>query len=276
MSFLYLILGIVIIVLAFRFNIWLGLGLLVIIVGYGIYHFIPSYYAMKGNMAFRAGDEEGAREWYKKAYDTGRTKIEMKSSYAYILLRTGHVDEAEKVLDPIIRVKGLAPEKKNVAKQQRCMVYYKQGRLDEAIEEAEEIFDNGNYKNTTLYGMLGYFKLLRNDSMDETLKLCEAAYEYNNEDRDIIDNLSLCYYTLGRYEEAEKLSDDVVKAFPEFLEGYYHGAQIAVKRNNYKKAEEYIEKISECKRTSMTTVSEEEVEKLKEEVKKHNENSASR
>ena len=30
-----------------------------------------------------------------------------------MLLRTGYADEAEKVLDPIIRVKGLAPEKKN-------------------------------------------------------------------------------------------------------------------------------------------------------------------
>ena len=33
-----------------------------------------------------------------------------------MLLRTGYADEAEKVLDPIIRVKGLAPEKKEFGK----------------------------------------------------------------------------------------------------------------------------------------------------------------
>ncbi len=273
MSFLYLILGIIVIVFAFKFNTFLGIGIIAAIVLFGIYHFIPSYYAMKGNQAFSAGDDEGAVMWYKKAYDTGRTKIELKSSYAYLLLRTGRADDAEKILDPIIRVKGITPEKKNVAKQQRCMVYYKQGRLDEAIEEAEEIFDGGNYVNTTLYGMLGYFKLLKNGASEDTLKFCEEAYEYNDEDRDITDNLSLCYYNRGRYEEAEKLSDAVIKHAPEFLEGYYHGAQIAVKLNNYKKAQEYIDKISECKRTAMTTVSEEEVEELAKEVKKNNENS---
>lgn len=273
MSFLYLILGIVIIVLAFRFNVWLGIGLIAAIVLFGIYHFIPAYYAMKGNQAFRAGDDDGAVMWYKKAYDTGRTKIEFKSSYAYLLLRTGNADEAERILDSVIRVKGVAQEKKNIAKQQRCMVYYKQGRLDEAIEEAEEVFDGGNYVNTTLYGMLGYFKLLKDGYSEDTLKFCEEAYEYNDEDRDITDNLSLCYYNHGRYDEAEKLSDAVIKLAPEFLEGYYHGAQIAVKQNNYKKAKEYTDAISKCRRTAMTTVSEEEVEELVKEVKNHNEDS---
>ena len=61
----------------------------------------------------------------------------------------------------------LAPEKKNLAKQQRCMVYYKQGRLDEAIEDAQSMMNEG-YRNSSIYGMLGYFKLLRNDDLDET------------------------------------------------------------------------------------------------------------
>ena len=119
-----------------------------------------------------------------------------------MLLRTGYADEAEKVLDPIIRVKGLAPEK-NLAKQQRCMVYYKQGRLDEAIEDAQSMMNEG-YRNSSIYGMLGYFKLLRNDDLDETTKLCEEAYDYNSDDRDIKDNLSICYFRKGEYEKAEK------------------------------------------------------------------------
>ena len=46
-----------------------------------------------------------------------------------------------------------------------------------------------------------------------------------------------------------------------------------MKRGNYKKAEEYLDKLSQCKRSGMTTITEEEIEKLKQEVK--NENSAS-
>lgn len=272
MSFLYIILGILIIVVAFKFNVWLGIGLLALIVGYGIYHFIPSYYVTKGNQAFAAGDENAAREWYKKAYDTGRTRVEMKTSYAYILLRTGYADEAERVLDPIVRVKGLKPEKRNLAKQQRCMVYYKQGRLEEALEEAMELYESG-YKTSNLYGMLGYFKMLHGDPIDETLAICEEAYDYNSDNRDIADNLSICYYKLGRYEDAEKVSDALLKENDSFIEGYYHGAQIAMKRGNYEKAKEYLGKLSECKRSGMTTITEEEIENLKQEVK--NENSAS-
>lgn len=272
MSFLYIILGILIIVVAFKFNVWLGIGLLALIVGYGVYHFIPAFYVTKGNQAFAAGDENAAREWYKKAYDTGRTRVEMKTSYAYILLRTGYADEAEKVLDPIVRVKGLKPEKRNLAKQQRCMVYYKQGRLEEALEEAMELYESG-YKTSNLYGMLGYFKMLHGDPIDETLAICEEAYDYNSDNRDIADNLSICYYKLGRYEDAEKVSDALLKENDSFIEGYYHGAQIAMKRGNYEKAKEYLDKLSECKRSGMTTITEEEIENLKQEVK--NENSAS-
>lgn len=274
MSFLYVILGIIVIAVAFKFNTMLGIVLLAAIVIYGIYHFIPTFYATRGNQAYAAGDEDAAREWYKKAYDTGRTTIKLKSSYAYILLRTGYADEAEKVLDPIIRVKSLAPEKKNLAKQQRCMVYYKQGRIDEALSEAMELYESG-YKTSNLYSMLGYFKMLHGDPLEETLAMCEEAYDFNNDNRDILDNLSLCYYKLGRYEDAERISDELLKNNDEFVEGYYHGAQIAVKRNNYNKAEEYLEKLSQCKRSGMTTITEEEIANLKQEVQNHNENSTS-
>ena len=43
-------------------------------------------------------------------------------------------------------------------------------------------------------------------------------------------------------------------AAPNFVEGFYHGIQIAMKLNKYDKAAEYAEKLKECKRSGMTTV----------------------
>lgn len=266
MSFIMFLVGILIVVIAFRFNLFLGIAVLLALLAYLIYSNIPTFYMTKGNKAYQAGDEDEALAWYKKAYDTGKTNIKFKSSYAYLLLRNGKADEAEAILDPIIRVKSLEPAKKNMAKQQRCMVYYKQGRTQEAVEEAMEMYESG-YKTTNLYGMLGFFMLLTDKPMDETLKICEEAYDFNNENRDILDNLSLCYYKMGRYEDAEKVSDKLLEKETEFVEGYYHGAQIALKLNKTDKAREYMSKIDSCKRSSMTTVSEEEVEKLKQEVR---------
>lgn len=265
MTIIYIICAAILIVLAYKFNTLLGLGITALLLAYGIYSFIPNYYVIRANKAYQAGDFEESKKWYKKAYNTGRAKINIKISYAYILLRTGDTDEAEDVLNRIIRIKGVKPETKIKAKQQRCMVYFKQGRLDEALEEAYEIYDNGNYKNTTLYGMLGYFKYL-NDDVDEALRFCLEAYEYNSDDRDIMDNLSLCYYKKGEYEKAKELSDKIISANPRFVEAYYHGAQIAVKCGNYDTAKGYLEKIPGCRWSNMTTVTREEVEELKKEV----------
>lgn len=265
MSLLYVILGIIVVVLAFKFNVYLGIIVVAAIVLYAAYRMIPSYYAMKGNKAFAAGDEESACMWYKKAYDTGRTKVKFKTSYAYLLSRLGRYDEAEQVLNPIVRVKGLAPEKKNPAKMQRCLVYYKQGRLDEAIEDAMEIYNSG-FKNSMLYGMIGLFKLLRGDDARETLAFCTEAYEYNSDDRDIADNLSLCLYNIGDYEKAEGISDKIIGEKTNYIEAYYHGAQIAVKLGKYEKAEKYMDAVSDCKRSALTTVSEDEIEELKKEI----------
>ncbi len=265
MTLIYILLAVAVVVIAFKINLWLGAALLAAIVLYGIYHFVPTFYVTKGNQSYAAGDEETAYLWYKKAYDTGRMNVKMKSSYAYILMRTGREDEAEKVLDPIIRVKGLEPEKKNIARQQRCMVYYRQGRIDEALSEAIQLYEDG-YRTGNLYGMLGYFKLLSNVPLDETLATCEEAYDYDKDNRDILDNLSICYYRLGRYEDAEKISDELLSEQDDFVEGFYHGAKIAVKCGKYDKARAYLDKLAECKRSKMTTITEEEIEKLKSEL----------
>lgn len=266
MSMLYIILGVVVIFLVFKFvGLTAGFIVLALALIYGIYHFIPSYYIIKGNKAYAMGDDEASCAWYKKAYDTGRTKVETKASYAYILMRTGNADEAEKVLDTIIRVRGLDPKKKNLAKQQRCMVYYRQGRIEEALEEAYELYNSG-YKTSNLYSMLGYFKQLNNDPIDEVLAICEEAYEYDDDNRDILDNLSLCYYKLGRYEDAERISDKLLEKNTEFVEGCYHGAQIALKRGNLDKARKYVDMLAGCKRSGMTTITEEEIKQLSDEV----------
>ncbi len=266
MSIIYIISAIIVLVIAFKIHFLLGIAAVALLILYGIYAVLPTYYEMNGNKAFAAGDYDGSKRWFKKAVDTNRAKIRTKVSYSAILLRTGDNDEAETILNGIIRTKGVKPDDKNHAKQQRCMVYYRQGRMDEAVEEANELFENG-YKNTAMYGMIGYFKLLRGDDLDETTAFCEEALAYNDDDRDIMDNLSICYYKKGDYKKAKELSDKIIEANPAFIEGYYHGAQISAKLGEKKKALEYLDKISECTRSYMTTVTEDEITALRNDIK---------
>ncbi len=269
MGFIYAVCVAIIIFLAFRTSIVLGIIASLCVIAYAIYQYIPTFWAVRAQKAFADGNFQEAKRLYKKSVDTKHAKIQIRINYAYALMRTGDFDEAERVLTPIVRMKNTKKNNfKMNAKQQRCMVYYKQGRLDEAMEDAMEMFESG-YKNTQMYGMIGYFKLIRGDDMDEVTKFCEEAYDFNSDDRDIMDNLSLCYYKKGEYDKAAELSDKIIADAPKFVEAYYHGAQIAVKRGEYKKAEELMSHIDECRWSNMTTVSREEVDELNKEIEEN-------
>ena len=266
MSLVYIICAGLAVAFAYKLNVILGIIVSLGIFAYAAYSYIPTFWAVKAQKAFVAGDFKAAKRLYKKAIDTNRAKVQIKISYAYTLMRTGDFDEAERILDNIIRVRAMKKEEYRYnAKQQRCMVYYKQGRLDEALEEAYEMFNSG-YKNTQLYGMIGYFRLKKGDNIDDVTRFCEEAYEYNSDDRDIMDNLSLCYYEKGEYEKAEELSDKIIADAPKFVEAYYHGAQIAVKRGEYKKAKELLSHVDDCRWSNMTTVSREEIADLEKQI----------
>ena len=227
----FAILGIITIVLCFIFNKWLGIAALVLALAYAVYSFIPTIYANRGNAALSQNDNEEALRWYKKAVDTKHANVIIRASYAFMLLKTGNPEEAETVLNMILMSKNLPENKKNMAKQYRCMVYYKLGRLDDAIEEAEELFET--YKNTAVYGMLGYFKILKGENLDETLRFCLEAYDFNSDDRDILDNLSIVYYKMGQYDKAKEISDRLIETAPKFVEAFYHGAKIREKIGGY-------------------------------------------
>ena len=98
MNLIAVLIALAIIIVAFKFNVFLGIAVAIVAIGVGIHNFLPTYYAINGNKAFEIGDEDRAREWYKKACETGRANVKLKSSYAYVLLRTGYADEAEKFL----------------------------------------------------------------------------------------------------------------------------------------------------------------------------------
>jgi len=241
-----------------------GTVVLVLVLAYAIYAYMPTHYASMGNRCFNQGDFEGAVANYAKCMKH-RPKVNHRINYAYMLMRTGQFDEAEKVLDYILRFKTVKQNLKNEARQNRCMVYYKQGRLDEAIADAKEIFNEG-YKSSKLYAMLGYFMILDDPASDETYNFCKEAYEYDADGRDIMDNMVIAHYARGEYEQAKPIADKSIAENPYSVEAYYHGAQVEAKLGNYKKAKEYLDHLPECRWSNMTTVTQEEVNALRSEV----------
>ena len=255
------VIGIAAIVVCFIINKWLGAAILALVAAYGIYAYIPTLYAAAGNRAYQNKDYDTALAKYKKACDTGRANITIRTSYAFILMRRGRFEEAESVLNAILSLKALKPQQRYLAEQYRCMVYYRTERLDEAMEDAEALFEN--YKNSSMYGMMGYFKLISGVPLEEVRKFCEEAYDYNSSDRDILDNLALVCYKMGDYKEAKEYADELMEENPAFVEAYYHSALIAEKLGEIEQAKEYLTHIPDCVRSAMTTVTEKEIDELR-------------
>ncbi|MCD8391033.1 MAG: tetratricopeptide repeat protein [Firmicutes bacterium] len=264
MNFFTAILLIVIIALAFRKSIVWGVLALVLACAYAVYLMLPRLYAMQLQKAFRDGDYEKTKAIYEK--HSKRLNFQQKASYAYMLIQMGEPAEAAELMSFFIRMQGLDAKNRAIAKRQRCLAYYRLARYEEALKDARDVYEDG-YMTKNMYGLMGMIMLVLDNDLAETTKFCEEAYEYDEDDRDIQDNMSICYYLQGDLDMAAEINSYVREENPEFVEGYYHGAQIFIKQKKYKEAKELLEKIPSCNRTPNTTVSEEAVMILEDEVK---------
>ncbi len=249
---------------SFKFNILLGFAVTVAIIAFAIYRSLPVFMQLRSRKYSADGDFKAARDILRKAASRPNATDDVKMEYSYILMRTGQFEEAEQIINVILS-KPVDNNLRGRAILQRCLCYYKQNNLSEALSDAYELYNEG-FRNMTLYGLLGYFKVLENPRSQETFDFCLEAYDYASDDRDICDNLLICYYSRGEYQKAKEISDSVLENNPRFVEAWYHGAQIDVKLGDYKSAKEKLDKIDDCNRSYMTTISVEEVENLMNEV----------
>ena len=254
----------VLVLVCYFFNILLGLAASVAFIAYLLYHHLPDIYMLKGTRAYGMKDTQKALYWYKRGIKTGRASVKGKIYYAIMLLRCGFPDDAERYLNTAINTPAATPQEKVFAKPFRILTYLKQGRIQEATEDLDELFDE--VKNSATYGLKGYFMLLMGANADDTLTLCKEAYDYNSSDRDIMDNLALAYIKSEMYDEADELLTEIREKFPTFTEGVFHSALLAHKTGDSDKAKQYLAELDNCDRTYLTTVSHDEIDELKQEV----------
>ncbi len=255
----YIIL-LVLIYIGFSLNLYSGIIVTALSLLYIAYLKLPEIYAANGNKAYNSDDFKKASEYYEKAIDTGRAKAQIGIRYILMLMRAGEMDKAMQMANNIIANRKTSVAEKYIVKEYRALIYFKQGNKEEALEDAKEIFES--YKNTTIYGLLGYLMLACLEPIEETMEFCKEAYDYNSDDRDIVDNMLLAYYKTGDYKRAEELSDELLEMSPKFVEAHYHGALVKMALGKKQEAKELLENIDDCIRTALTTVSEEEIADL--------------
>ena len=66
MNLIAVLIALAIIIVAFKFNVFLGIAVAIVAIGVGIYNF-ADLLCDKRQQHLEIGDEDRAREWYKKA-----------------------------------------------------------------------------------------------------------------------------------------------------------------------------------------------------------------
>jgi len=244
----------------------LGNIFIVIYLAYMIYKNIPTILASRGSRAYNKGDKDNALKYFEKAVKHSQSKPYIKSSYGYLLLREGRVDEAEPYLIEASEYKAKDSRFHYNSILNLAILNWKKGDVDKGIKLVEDIKEE--YKNTIMYEILGYLYISKRD-YQKALEFNQEAYDFNPDDNVIGDNLAQSHFFLGEYDQAEKLYDSIID-FVKFPEAFYFYGLIMWKKGNYVKAYDAFEHSLTLKNSFLSNITKEAVElefnNLKEEL----------
>lgn len=234
-----------------------GVAALIILAFYLFFSKYTDFCIAKALRLYTLEDIDGAFRWFEKAEKKGMN-AKQRITYSYYLMREGRVEKSEEILNNLLAFK-LSPEVKLPAKSNHAVLLMKTGRMVEAKEELEEIFEL--YKNTNVYGSLGYLYIL-GDDMKKAEEFNLEAYDYNKENAVILDNMVQLYTKLEKYEEAYRYACELMEQKPVFIEAYYNTAQVEIKLGKKEDAKAHLEHALTIRPTFLTTVNHEMLQTL--------------
>lgn len=203
---------------AFTKHVLLGIFAILTYLAYLIYSKRNNIFAALANSAHHKGNIELSLRWLEKAYKVEPKHHQIVITYGYYLLKYGHIDLAEKVLEQLITSKTTQSQRSSI-NMNLALVRWKQNRLEEAVSMLEEI--NERMKTSILYGSLGYL-YIEQGNLNRALTYNLEAYDYNDSNTVILDNLGLTYIQLNEWNKAEELYNKLIPLNPKFPEAYYH------------------------------------------------------
>lgn len=203
---------------------------------------------------------------YNLAYKTGYMSPNCKISYSAFCLRENMFELGEQLLTEVISSRrSAAPEKLN-AKHNLAILLWKKGDLPSAISMMEVV--HKQQFNTATYASLGvlYIEDAKNcDDPEKHLPFMIEAYEYNDIDKTISDNLGELYYILKEYDKAKEVYENLLTTNFITPVPYYNYARVLKALGEKEAAKEQLQKALNCKFTSVITITKEDVQKAIEE-----------
>lgn len=233
-----------------------GIGVLVIFALAYLFFNRALVYQKKAGKKYHNGDYEGALADLKTAVSQSPKSYKIRGTYAFLLIKLGHIEEAAIEIDKALEGTVVEADKKSLTVT-KALVLWKQGKVDEAIQKLEELLIT--YENTNVYATLGFLYIEKGD-YNKALEFNLRAKDFNSSNPIILDNLGSTYYLLGDYSNALETYNEVMKNKPNFPEAFYNYAKILEIKGDLEKALYMVRHSLTLRFWSTSTVKKEEIE----------------
>lgn len=211
-------------------------------------------YYVKGNV-------EKGEKLFQKAYKTGLMTPECKIAYSSFCLRENRFDKGKRLLNEVINSKRSSTNEKISAKHNLAILLWKEGDLEEALRIMEIVHKELPATNT--YGSLGvlYLEKVKQDkNYEDVLPFMLEAYEYNDADKTIADNLGELYLIMGEYEKSKEVYEKLLEKELITPMPYYNYGIVLKKLGDKEGAAKNFEKALTCRFTTVLTVTREMIQ----------------
>lgn len=232
----------------------MGIGVMILCLVAFFLRFKAAFYTLYASRRFQKNHEDGFK-WYQKAYDTGKMNPRTALIYAYLLIRDGYIDRAQRLIVSITSQKkeSLTPQNIQAAELNLAIIEWKKGDLKEAISIMEKIYDEG-YRSTVCYSNLGLYYIL-DGKLSRAEELCIEALDFNPSDAGIKDNLGTVYYKQGNLSKAKEVYEELFESSqPTFIECYYNYGLVLEALGEPDLAADYYKKARSCPERYLSTV----------------------
>lgn len=250
------IIPLLIIFAAFKNGILLGIATIILYIGIWIFIKRAAVYEFSGRYAYTKNNLEKAFKLFEKAYKAKGCNRNFKILYGYLLLKQGEMAKSEEVFNLLMKEKITQSQEMQI-KSNLALILWKKDKIDDALELLEKVYEQ--YKNTAVYGSLGYMYILKGDAK-KAMEFNLEAYEYNDSDNIILDNMGQAYYINNEYDKAKEIYEKLIPKAPTFPEAYYNYGLVLFKLNMKDEALQQFKKAVNYKFSFVSTITKEEVE----------------
>jgi len=181
----------------------------------------------------------------------------------FLAIKSNDLDQGEKIIEMVEKI----PTKKDRdLREKRSILVYKalwqwrKGEISEAWDTIMALREE-NFRNTPYYGFLGFIANLV-CSKEEALEYCREAYDYDETDMVILDNLGSVLLDMDRNVEAAEIYDKLMELNPHFVEAWYNYGRLLKAQGRLDEARVALKKAAELPFTGVTTIKKDDLQTL--------------